>query len=270
MLHKDKCEPLKQEVFLKTEEIISLKTELHHLKTYTVLGVVSLLVSSALVISYLNKQNTEEKTSRLITEKLLENANLASTQLKKVIAQKDKKYQELVNDSSLIYVSKEDLLNDLTKYYPDLSTKTKIAILETILSESEKYGMNPLILYSMCYTESSFRHWLEHAPTMITQENKKVKIRAVGLMGVVWEWWGNKLKDAGIAETRDDLFDPVTNIKAGAFVYNELYHMEMHKSAKYKDESALLRYFGGDYISYVQKIDAKIATFVRPNLYRKD
>ena len=49
-----------------------------------------------------------------------------------------------------------------------------------------------------------------------------------------------------------------------------MFNMEMHKSARTRDESALLRYFGGNYISYVQKIDAKIATFVRPSLYRRN
>jgi len=177
---------------------------------------------------------------------------------------------DLQSNSSLVYVSKLDLLEDLQKNYPEVSMKVKLQILETVISESEKYNMNPLILYSMIYVESSFRHWLEHDPTTINKNGKQIKIRAVGLTGVVWEWWGEKLIAAGIIETRGDLFDPVANIKAGAFVYNEMYHQEMHKSAKYKDESALLRYFGGDYISYLNKIDAKIATFVRPNLFRKN
>ena len=181
-----------------------------------------------------------------------------------------KEYNELQNSLSLVYVGKEELLNDLMTHYPDVSTKTKITILETIISEAEKYNMNPLILFSIAYTESSFRHWLEHSETTIQKNGKPQKIKAVGLMGTVWEWHGEELKDAGIAETRGDLFDPVINIKAGAYIYNKFYHMEMHKSAKYKDESALLRYFGGDYISYVQKIDAKIAQFVRPALYRKE
>ena len=89
-------------------------------------------------------------------------------------------------------------------------------------------------------------------------------------MGITWENHKTALINAGIAETRGDLFDPITNIKAGAFIYNYMYGLEMHKSAKYKDESALLRYFGGNYPAYVQRIDSKIATFVRPSLYRKN
>lgn len=256
MIQKDKYEPLKQEIVVKTEEIISLKTQLHHLKTYTTLGVISLLMISSIAVLYLNKQVTEEMTSRLLIEKQLENSNLASKQLEKVIVQKDKKYQELVSDSSLVYVSKEDLLNDLTKYYPDVSTKTKIAILETILSESEKYGMNPLILYSMCHTESSFRHWLEHEPVMITQDNKKIKIRAVGLMGVVWEIHKDDIKN--IVGTRGDLFDPVNNIKAGAYILAKYREMPLLKGSKSSIESALLRYYGGNFQSYVSRVQSKI------------
>ena len=252
----------KKESNEKTSEIIKLKTSLHHWITNSTLILISLIVVLGIIAKIaLNNYNVEVQEKLAIAEKF----NQLTLEFQGI----KKDYNDIQSNSSLVYVSKEDLLNDLVKNYPEVSMRTKILILETILSEAEKYGMNPLILYSVIYVESSFRHWLEHEPTTIDMNGKKVKIRAVGLSGVVWEWWGSKLKDAGVAETRGDLFDPVTNIKAGAFVYNQMYKMEMHKSAQYKDESALLRYFGGDYISYVQKIDAKIATFTRPNLYRK-
>lgn len=244
-------------------EINKLKQFIHKLKLNTVYTAGVLTVVGVLVITLADYQWSKERTQ-------LYNMTKAYKETSTKLQELEKEYNIISSSGSLVYVGKEDLLNDLMTHYPDVSTKTKVAILETILSESEKYNMNPLILYSLVYVESSFRHWLEHDLTTITKNNKQQKIRAVGLTGVVWEWWGDKLKDAGIAETRGDLFDPVTNIKAGAFVYNEMYHMDMHKSANYKDESALLRYFGGDFVSYIGRIDAKIATFVRPNLYRKD
>lgn len=259
----DEVAELKRGNTEKIEEIIRLKTKIHKFTTNIIL--VSLVVFGA---SVLYVKLSEDSFNKEVTKN-----SITMTELKEVkesLSSLNKQHNEMVNSSSLVYVPKEDLLNDMIKNYPEISIKTKILILETILSESEKYNMNPLILYSLVYVESSFRVYLEHEPTMIDKSGKKIKIRAVGLTGVVWEWWGDKLKDAGIAETRGDLFDPVTNIKAGAFVYNELYHMEKHKSANYKDESALLRYFGGDFVSYIGRIDAKIATFVRPNLYRKN
>lgn len=247
----------------RTQEIAKLKASSFRFKSYVSYIAVLVVVGAVVITSVADYQWSKERTQLELATKSLKETTL---KLKEI----EKEYNIVTSSGSIVYVGKEDLLNDLMTHYPDVSTKTKIAILETILSEAEKYNMNPLILYSIVYTESTFRHWLEHAEAVVNIGNKKVKIRAVGLTGVVFEWWGDKLKAAGIAETRGDLFDPVTNIKACAFIYNEMYHMEMHKSAKYKDESALLRYFGGDYISYVQRIDAKIAQFVRPALYRKD
>lgn len=178
--------------------------------------------------------------------------------------------KEQVVKPSLIELYREDLQKDLFNNYPDVSSRVKNNILNTVFEESEKYNINPLILYSICYVESTFRHWKEHNTINIIKDNKKVKIRAVGTTGVVWEWWGDSLRKVNIAETRGDLFNPQISIRAGAFVFNELRKREMHKLAKTKDESALLRYFGGSYISYVQKIDAKIASLVRPKLYRNN
>jgi hypothetical protein len=245
------------------QEIAKLKASSFRFKSYVSYIAVLLVVGAVVVTSVADHQWSKERTQLELATKSLKETTIKLKEL-------EKEYNIISSNGSVVYVGKEDLLNDLTTHYPDVSTKTKISILETIISEAEKYNINPLILYSLVYVESSFRHWLEHDLTTIVKNGKPVKIRAVGLTGVVWEWWGDKLKDAGIAETRGDLFDPVTNIKAGAFVYNEMYHMEMHKSANYKDESALLRYFGGDFVSYIGRIDAKIATFVRPNLYRKN
>ena len=171
---------------------------------------------------------------------------------------------------SFIELYKEDLQKDLDCNYPNVSTRNKKLILETIMEEADKYDINPLILYSICYAESSFRPYIEHPQTIIEKDGKKISVRAVGLMGVVWEWWSVQLVENKIAEVHSDLFDPVINIKAGAFVYNELYKKELHKVAKSRDESALLWYFGGPYLDYLHKIDTKISTFVRPKLYRKD
>lgn len=190
--------------------------------------------------------------------------------LKSKLEKTKEQLEEARNNLSFVSITKDDFMKDLKHNYPETSLRTKKKILNAIMDESSNYDINPLILYSVFFVESSFRPWIEHTPTNIIINKKTTKIRAVGLGGVVWEWWGDKLKSAGIAETRGDLFDPETNVRATAFIYNEMYKMPIHKSAKNKDESALLRYFGGDYPIYLQRIDAKISKFVRPNLYRKD
>ncbi len=161
-----------------------------------------------------------------------------------------------------------DLLKDMNKMYPHLSTNVKKIIVKTILIESKKYNINPLIIYSLIHTESSMRPWINHKRVLIKIDGKKKYIQAVGLGGIVWEWWGKKLKDAEIAEVRSDLFNPEINIKAVVFVYNKLYNKQKLKNAKSQDESAMIRYFGGGYKSYFQKIDKKIAQLVSTKLYR--
>ena len=177
---------------------------------------------------------------------------------------------ELKSNVSLIQVSIDIMKNDLKVGYPDLSHKVKEVIVKTIIEEAHKYNINPLVLYAVCYVESSFRPWLEHETRIIEVNNKNIKARAVGLMGIMWEHHREKLKAAGIAESRSDLFDAATNIRAGAFLLNEFYQLDSLKGSQYKDESALLRYFGGNYPIYVQRIEAKIVQLLRPALYRKD
>lgn len=169
---------------------------------------------------------------------------------------------------SFVAVYEDDLIEDMKRNYPNISIKTKAEIIKAILDESKRYDINPLILYSICHVESSFQHWIEHSSTTIEIEGKKRIVRAVGLGGIIWEWWGTQLKDAGIAEVRSDLFNPVTNIKATAYIYNEHYKMPKLKGADTHSESALLRHFGGNFPTYFQKIDTKIAEFVKPNLYK--
>lgn len=250
-------EQLTQELIAKREEIHTLSDNLKEVNTsrfslMTTIGV--LLTLLGLSVWYVVKQNNSSVQQELT-------AKLSKTK---------QQLEEARNNLSFVSITREDFMKDLQANYPEVSTRAKKQILQTIMDESANYDINPLILYSVLYVESSFHPWIEHTPVNITINKKSTRVRAVGLGGVVWEWWGSKLKAAGIAETRGDLFDLETNIKATAFVYNEMYKMKIHKSAKNKDESALLRYFGGDYPVYLQRIDSKISKFVRPNLYRKD
>jgi len=240
-------------------------------------GIFSLLILISVCIYFffnyyqnVQKKNKELEVKNSELEIKVSSFSKKMEEEKKLLTDKIKQMENNKYNNSLVEITKEELLKDLLKHYPETSLRHKKQILETILEESEKYKINPLILYSLCYVESSFRPWLEHKETTIDMDGKKIKIKAVGLTGVVWEWWGKKLKEANIAETRGDLFDPIINIRAGAFVYNKLYHQPMHAKANYKDESALLRFFGGSYTEYIDRIDSKIAEFVRPNLYRKN
>jgi len=177
---------------------------------------------------------------------------------------------KLTSTLSMLSVTKETLRKDLKDNYPELSVKVKDKIVNAIMEEAIRYNINPLILYALCHVESTFRPWLEHEATTINVNGKVIRARAVGLTGIMWEQHKEELRNAGIAESRGDLFDVATNIKASALIYNEYYRMDLLKGTSTKDESALLRYFGGNYPIYVTRIEAKILQVSRQNLYRKD
>ena len=194
------------------------------------------------------------------------NDNLIITQKEDINVLNIKLTEE--RQSQLVQFTDFDLQKDINKMYPHLSTKVKETIVKTILDESKKYNINPLIIYSLIHTESSMRPWIEHKRVLININGKKKYIQAVGLGGIVWEWWGKQLKEANIAEVRSDLFNPEVNIKAVVYVYNVFYKKRTHKKADTQDESAMIRYFGGGYKSYFNKIDKKVAQLIRTKMYR--
>jgi len=250
-----------------TDKIHSLKNSTKQNLILGGLAVLIIISISAITFFYTSYKNIQNSYQKEHTEKINLEENIKNLTIEINGLKKEKK-------ESFVNIYKEDLMRDLTNNYKDVSNRTKKQILDTILEEAEKYNLNPLILYSLCYVESTFRPWLEHEERIVdvgTNGNiKKVKIRAVGVTGIVWEIWGEQLKTAGIAETRGDLFDPVINIRAGAFVYNDGYLKSMKENAKNKDESALLRFFGGNFPSYVDRINNKIGDVVKPKLFRKE
>ncbi len=75
-------------------------------------------------------------------------------------------------------------------------------------------------------------------------------VGAVGLTQVRWRFWGDFLKDRGIAYHEKDLFDPETSIHAGAAILS--YLIEKHGDL----QGALRRYSGGA-TEYFAKVIAR-------------
>ena len=164
--------------------------------------------------------------------------------------------------TTVLSLDMSDLLFDLQSY-PHLSAKHKLTIIEAIQSASKQFDINPLILYSIIHVESSFRWWLVHATP-----STKDKEPALGLGGIRPSIWGDQLKSANIIQVKADLFDISANIHATAYVYNQLRSDPMHKSATNRDMSAMLKYFGGDYIDYFNKVNSKIIQLTQHRLYK--
>ncbi len=169
---------------------------------------------------------------------------------------------------SYIKITKQDLEADIAANYPSTPTKAKREIVDTIIEIEQTYNINPIITYAFGLVESSWNPHAMHKEVVINTGKKKLRIHAIGSMGIVFEWWGEKLIKAGIITNRADLLDPVLSIRAFGFIYNELHNMPMHPSARNKDESAMLRYFGGDHKSYIDKIEGKIGSLIAAKLYK--
>lgn len=210
--------------------------------------------------------NLENKVNSAVDEnqRLVKFITTKDVEIQKL--QKDFQKQKALNteDSGVLFtVTKLDIMEDMVQY-TQLSDKQKKIITETLFEESEKYGINPLVLYSLIHAESSFRFWIEHSQVTIAGQ----KMKAVGLGGVMWYWHSEKLTKAGIASNRSELFDPVTNIRATAFIFDGYMKQPMHKDATNLHHSAMLRYFGGSYKSYIQSIEKKMMTVLGRKIYQ--
>jgi hypothetical protein len=164
-------------------------------------------------------------------------------------------------DESLVVLTIDDLREDLNKY-PHISSRVKDDILNSIVDSAEEFGVSPIILYGILQTESSMRPWIQHSEVTITKNKARIKVRAIGLGGIVWEWWGDSLIDNNIAEVKSDLYDPAVNVRAVAYIFSLMKEMPIKSTAKNARESALLRYFGGNYPSYITKVYTNIGSIV--------
>ena len=171
------------------------------------------------------------------------------------------KLVEQLPSNTVVHLDTTNIMIDL-ETYPHLSAKHRDRILSTIVKASTQYDINPLILYSIIYTESSFRWWLIH-----DIPKTKDKDQAIGLGGIRYSIWGDQLKSAGILDVKSDLFDIEPNILSIAFIYDHYRKQPLLSGATSADMSAMLRYFGGNHKEYFTRIDDKVSALVKSKIY---
>lgn len=169
---------------------------------------------------------------------------------------------ERIPDNTVVHLDTTDIIADL-ETYPHLSAKHRDRILSAIITASSRYNINPLIIYSIIYTESTFRWWLVHGIP-----KTKDKDQAIGLGGIRHSIWGDQLKSAGIISVKADLFDIEPNIFAIAFIYDHYRSQPLLSGTTSADMSAMLRYFGGNYKEYFTRIDNKISSMLKAKIYK--
>ena len=134
------------------------------------------------------------------------------------------------------------------KMYPELSNLIYISVMRS----SKEFNLDPVILYSIIIKESTFRPFA------------RSKKNCLGLTQVNPEIWLSELKVIGIVKNKYDLYNPIKNIRSGAYIFSK-----MIKMSKGDVKKALRRYFGllrsgrrSGYDTKVLKIRTKYIEYV--------
>jgi len=166
----------------------------------------------------------------------------------------------------ILNITYSNLAQDLIANYNFLSKNQQVQILQAIKKASEKYSINPLVIYSLISVESSFRFWIK-SPTRLVNgyDGKKHYDRAVGLCSIIFSIWGNNLRKAKILTTKTELYQIEPNIMAGSFILKTLIKRNKGNIIK-----GLEAYFGKSAYAkiYQHKIRAKIGSLFEKELMR--
>ena len=224
----------------------------------------SILAFIIFLLFYIDK--SAEKVSN--QNKQIKQTNQIKKVLKPKIIYKEKIVYRNKADS-IITISKDTLIKDI-KNYKNISSANKALILQSIYKYSKKYNINPLIIYAVLATESSFRFWIKHGLVTIIVKDKKIKTRAIGIGAIIYEWWGPELIKNHIIETKSDLYNIPNNIEATCYILSKNMEKPILKGLKTKQESAFLRYFGGSKATwYVDRVNKVLANLLKTELYTK-
>ena len=158
-------------------------------------------------------------------------------------------------------ISKEELELENLRHYMhfDMSATTRLSedlkpeIISEIVEQSLAYEVDPKLVYAVLFTESRFRNNVKHQPTYVKQLKKKVQ--AIGMGGVVWEFWSDYLIANTSLKQKSDLKDWRKNIEATAAILAFLSNYKMHPKAQDTKESAAIRYYGLHSVDYVESIN---------------
>ena len=161
-------------------------------------------------------------------------------------------------------ITMADLDNNLKTVYKHLSNAQRDIILTSIAKASDKYNISPIVIYGLIGVESSFRPWITHRQVTI----KGKKDNGIGLGGIISIWWLDKLRQAGIVETKSDLYNAANNIQAIGYILAEYKKMPLVKGTSDPITSALRRYFGGNYKNYSEKIKRQVGTIIFAKIYK--
>jgi hypothetical protein len=119
----------------------------------------------------------------------------------------------VVIDETDLNVVKRDLIT-----YEKLSLTTINELITAIDSASNKWNIPVGLLHAVFRVESEYNFWIDHPKVTVTIKDTRKTVQAVGLGGVIWEFWSDSLAKHNIALKRSDLYLPEKNVQASAAI----------------------------------------------------
>lgn len=140
---------------------------------------------------------------------------------------------DLIKFAENIVRAEEDinlnLIKDDLKTYDIFSDSTVEDIYKAMSKASKKWDIPLGLMHGIFRTESEYRFWIDHPEVTVKIFEKPTNVRAVGIGGVIWEFWSDSLAKHNIAYRRTDLYIPERNIEASAAILRWIINQKLKK-----------------------------------------
>ena len=132
----------------------------------------------------------------------------------------------VLNYETDLEIVKQDLIT-----YQKFSPSTIKTVLTSIDSASRRWDIPVGLLHAIFRVESEYNFWIEHPTVTVKVYGKPTRTQAIGIGGVIWEFWSDSLKKHNIAQTRTDLYLPEVNIEASAAILRWITNTKLEKNS---------------------------------------
>lgn len=163
------------------------------------------------------------------------------------------KKESVVNNISYeLEFVKEDL-----KTY-GISERITNIITSSIEKTSKEFNLPIGLLHAIFRIESDYKFMITHPAVNILINGKQITTNAIGLGGVIWDYWKDSLQSKKIAMDKQELYLPDVNIRASGYILRFLINDEINKKHVYKYNILLrvvTRYYGAYSDIYLKKME---------------
>lgn len=148
--------------------------------------------------------------------------------------------------------------------YDYLSPQTQELMINSLEAATKRFPVPIGLMHAVSRTESEYRFWIDHPTVTTTVKGKRVTTHAIGIGGIIWEFWGDSLQYYDIAHSPSDLYIPDVAIEAQACVLHIIIR-DVMRSHSIKEGNIISRiqsqYYGAYsdlYMSRIQKVTSDL------------